>query len=131
MMERFLEHIAFLSKYTSSLSREKIALLILIELGFSPDRDSTRGLLNAIMMYEKDPSIPFSKCLYPSISPIESSFQAEQSIRTAIKTTWLRRNEELWNMYFFFLRPGQRPSNREFVAMVVTVLDMISEMKAA
>ena len=109
-------------------------LIILIELGFSPQSDGFGHLRKAIYQKCMDPDQRFAE-LYSSIgkmyTPQVGSLQVEQAIRSAISAAWESGSRENWAFFFPKDRDGnwKKPSNGEFISRLACMLELWSSCR--
>jgi two-component system response regulator (stage 0 sporulation protein A) len=93
---------------------------VLLSLHFSTKHNGFSYLREAILLMAKDPAQSVTKVLYPAIAHTFSCQKenVERSIRTAIETAWLHRDDGIWRQYFPPGANGEipRPTNADFVA---------------
>lgn len=107
---------------------------ILLALGVPAGRRGYIYLAIIIELYRRDSSRSLTKDLYPTAG---RSYQAngaavERSIRSAIETAWLNRDELVWRQYFPVARFGAvaKPTNLSFIATVAASLEMQEQKQA-
>lgn len=92
---------------------------ILLRLGFSRKLRGSRYLQQAIRLYANDPQQMLTKELYGSVGQLfhVSAAQVERSVRTAIHTAWVNRDERVWRRYFPTGEGStvRRPTNGELI----------------
>lgn len=92
---------------------------ILLRLGVSRKLNGSRYLQQAICLFAKDPQQMLTKELYGAVGQHfhVSAAQVERSVRTAIHTAWLHRDERVWKRYFSTGEDGavRRPTNGTFI----------------
>ncbi len=129
-IDRMLDHILFLARRFHIGDAEYIAKIVVLELGVLPKYDGYRYLVKAIMLHLDSPVQITIKNLY---SELESYYdgavdveQIEQSIRSAIKQAWKKRNDKIWCCYFSYDAKGiiEKPSNGDFISTVACVVDL-------
>lgn len=129
-VEKMLDHILFLARRFGGSDAKYIAKIIVLELGVLPKYDGYRYLVQAVVLYLEAPTQLSIKRLYSAIASLYNGtvdeVQVEQSIRSAIRKAWSRKNDDIWS--FFFLHDNQRemvkPSNGEFISMVACAVDL-------
>lgn len=123
-IERTLIHAKTIARHLNKSNPEYVALAVLLELGVPTRRDGFYQLLNAIVLFCKDPTRAFFKDIYPAVGKMcgadEDPDQVDQAIRQAISVAWKNRDEEVWAIYFPAGRKGavQKPSNTEFISRI-------------
>ena len=129
-IEKTLDHILFLARRFHVSEIKYIAMVLILELGIDPKYDGYNYLLKAITMYLEAPSKLSIKNLYSAIAALYNGAidedQVEQSIRSAIKHAWDRRDNETWGYYFIFESQEEigKPSNGEFISMVACIVEL-------
>lgn len=99
---------------------------ILMAMSFKTKWDGTLYLKEAITrtLHQVNPSV--TKELYPAIAALYGSRPelVERSIRSAIETAWLHRDDQIWRKYFPAGADGiiPRPTNADFIARLAEVL---------
>ncbi len=96
-------------------------------LGFNLNLDGSRYLIAAIHLYAEQPEQRLHKELYPAVRDLckaSSVDSVEHSIRSAIKSTWKKRDVSKWRRYFPADHNGDipRPSNKDFIAQLAQKL---------
>lgn len=98
----------------------------LMSLGVATHVSGYQYLREAIPIFAKDPRQAITKELYPAVGKIcnVSGDQVERSMRTAIESAWLRRDEQIWRLYFSLQSDGsiRKPSNSEFISRLAEQL---------
>ena len=96
---------------------------ILNRLGFANNLRSYAMLVDAIIWLADHPGAFLSKELYPVIGKRHgtTALSAEKDIRMLIHSTWQRRDDRIWQLYFPPDAQGNsiRPSNSVFLARMV------------
>ena len=99
---------------------------LLLAMGFATNNKGYLYLREAIPIYAEDPQQAITKELYPAVAKrcgggVE---QVERAMRTAIQRAWIRRDEQIWKMYFTPLPDGtvRKPSNSEFISRIAELL---------
>ena len=105
---------------------------MLISLGVAPNLLGFTYLTEALMLVYENPKYKqqITKRLYPDIAKTESTTptRVERAIRHAIETAWLRGNTEtLADMFGDVVPKGCRPTNSEFISMLVLKLEQERE----
>ena len=111
-------------------------LILLIELGFSPQSDGFGYLRKAICRKCVDPDQRLAElyaCIGGMYTPQIGSFQVEQAIRSAIGGAWDTGKLEIWAFFFPKDREGnlKRPSNGEFISRLACMLELWSICREA
>lgn len=92
---------------------------ILLRMGISAKLRGYDYLREAILLMLKDPAQSLTKELYPGVAALcgAAPIQIERSIRSAIQTAWVKRDDGLWRQYL--LGAGNvsvpRPTNATFI----------------
>lgn len=80
----------------------------------------------AILLMAKNPDMAITKELYPAVAAIcgGDSDHVERTIRSAIATAWLHRDERIWQLYFQPEPDGtmKRPTNGAFITRLAESL---------
>lgn len=107
---------------------------LLLALGVPPGRRGYVYLEIIIDLYRRDPGRSLTKDLYPCAG---RGYQAngpavERSVRSAIETAWMNRDESVWRRYFPSARFGvvAKPTNRAFIATVAAALELQEQRHA-
>ena len=107
---------------------------LLLALGVPAGRRGYTYLEIIIELYRRDPGRSLTKDLYPTAG---RGYQAngpavERSIRSAIETAWMNRDETIWRRYFPAARFGMvaKPTNRAFIATVAAALEIQEQQRA-
>lgn len=99
---------------------------MLTEMGFKAKWDGYRYLKEAVALslHQVNPSM--TKELYPAIAAAcdSRSDLVERSIRSAIETAWLHRDNRVWRQYFTAGADGSvpRPTNADFIARLAEII---------
>lgn len=102
------------------------AARILISMSFKAKWDGYLYLKEAIAftIHQHNPSM--TKELYPAIAALcdSRSDLVERSIRSAIESAWLHRDDRVWQQYFPAGPDGiiSRPTNADFIARLTEVI---------
>ena len=91
---------------------------ILTKLGIPSGRLGFLQLQKAISIFANDPSIAICKELYPLVADstsVKDGKTAEHTMRSVIKTAWLKRDPEIWNVYFAGYQDTY-PPNKAFIS---------------
>ena len=98
----------------------------LLALGISAKLNGYEYLVEAIPYFMAHPGVSITKELYPAVAALcgSKASQVERSIRSAIQTAWLRREESAWHAYFPGRQDGRvpRPTNTEFISRLAQPL---------
>lgn len=101
---------------------------LLITLGFSTKLKGYTYLREAILLMVKNPMQSITKELYPSVARIcgISPLQVERSIRSAISSAWVHRDDSIWMQFFQPAADGSlpRPSNAVFISRLADRLTL-------
>lgn len=96
---------------------------ILLTLGLKATHKGFSYLVDAILLYRKDPEQSFTKELYPQVGKHfgRDGKIVERSIRSSLDFAWDHRDEDLWLRYF---PPGtRRPAAATFISRLSRELD--------
>ena len=89
------------------------------KLGINLDRDGGRCMVIVIPVLKADPTLRLHKEVYPfavEALGLTDVRCVERSIRTAIKSAWLRRDKDVWAYYFPPEKYGDGcPNNQTFL----------------
>ncbi len=98
---------------------------LLQQLGLSGKLTGSRYLDCAVPLFSKNPDQMLTKELYGTVAQRfhASAAQVERSIRTAIHSAWLTRDERVWQRFFPTGEGGtvRRPTNGEFISRLASV----------
>lgn len=99
---------------------------MLLALGIPTKLRGYAYLREAVVLMARNPDQPITKELYPAVASLCGCkhTHVERSIRSAIETAWLHRDDRIWQMYF---HPGAdgiilRPSNAAFITRLADAL---------
>lgn len=100
---------------------------ILHDMGIPPHIKGFRYIRESVMMGYKDIRILnfITNKLYPSVAKKYQTtpIRVERAIRHAIEVTWEKGNKEGIEEIFGYRYSGKRPTNSEFIAMIVDYLN--------
>lgn len=98
---------------------------LLRQLGVSGKLTGSRYLGCAVPLFSQNPDQMLTKELYGTVAQHfhASAAQVERSIRTAIHSAWLTRDERVWRRFFPTGEGGtvRRPTNGEFISRLAQV----------
>lgn len=98
---------------------------LLQQLGLSGKLTGSRYLDCAVPLFSRNPDQMLTKELYGTVAQQfhASAAQVERSIRTAIHSAWLTRDERVWRRFFPTGEDGtvRRPTNGEFISRLAAV----------
>ena len=104
---------------------------ILLQMGISAKLRGYDYLREAILLMLKDPAQSLTKELYPSVADLcgAAPIQIERSIRSAIQTAWVKRDDGLWQRYLQSAGCGSvpRPTNATFIRRLADHLRLSGE----
>lgn len=107
---------------------------ILLALGIPAGRKGFTYLEIIIRLYCRDGDRSLTKDLYPTVGRSHGTNGAavERTIRSAIETAWLNRDELVWRQYFPVARFGTvaKPTNLTFIATIASALQMRQRRQA-
>ena len=107
---------------------------ILLALSVPAGRRGYTYLELIIELYRQDPTRSLTKDLYPTVGRgyRANGAAVERSVRSAIETAWLNRDETVWREYFPTARFGAmaKPTNRVFIATVAAALEIQERRRA-
>lgn len=95
---------------------------ILQNLSLSPKHKGFADLVECILRIAADPSIPFTKELYPEVGKRtkRGGNQVERSIRSALDYAWKQPGDAVWQQYF---PPSEkRPTSSDFIIRIAQLL---------
>lgn len=99
---------------------------LLLSLGIATKLNGYGYLREAVILMSRDPEQSVTKVLYPRVAAMFhcKSTHVERSIRSAIESSWKRRDDRIWHLYF---RPGAdgeipKPTNAEFISRLADSL---------
>lgn len=128
MAQRFEDMVRYADLSHTGLTDPQTAVsACLSELGISSKLSGFRQLRIAVPLYAQDPKQLFNKELYPAVAErcgCNDGRQVERSIRKAIETAWMQRDETTWSSYFAPDSQGNipHPSNKLFISAVAEML---------
>lgn len=129
-IENTLKHALVFAKHLNKCDSRYVALAVLIELGVPTECDGFQYLLQAIVLFYESPTKAMVKGIYSDVSklylPAVGVTQIEQTIRNAIRSAWINRDEEIWSCYFQVDHNGMvlKPSNAEFISRIGYFLEL-------
>ena len=96
-------------------------------LGFPTHLDGYRQLCLALPIYTGNPQQLITKELYPAVAALCNcldSRSVEHSIRKAIRSAWIHRDNAIWRKYFPMGSSGSIPcpTNKEFICRLAEIL---------
>ena len=93
---------------------------LLLTLGVPTKLRGYAYLREAVLERIRDPAQSVTKELYPCVAALccATTIQVERSIRSAIAAAWIRRDEQVWRLYFQPDPDGSlpRPTNAAFIS---------------
>jgi len=99
---------------------------LLLMLGFRASLKGYHYTSSAIRMLLQEPSLAFTKELYPCVARKFSGTwkQVERGIRLSITDAWTSRDERIWRLYFTAANNAKinKPSNSTFLCRMVECL---------
>ena len=99
---------------------------LLISLGIPTKLRGYAYLREAVLLMTKKPDQSITKELYPAVAALCGCrcTHVERSIRSAIETAWMHRDDRLWQLYFHPAPDGiiPRPSNAAFISRLADAL---------
>lgn len=97
---------------------------ILLQLGINCGVRGYSYLIKAILLYNKDKTIGFTKIIYPEVAEMfgTTGEGVGRAISHAIEVAWKRNDPEVVKKFFGRTIKG-KPSNSEFIAMCSEWLD--------
>lgn len=132
-----LRYVQFLARRFDKQDVKAVALIILFDLDIGPSNEGFDYLRKAIEMGIARSNMAVTKELYSMISQTYGGYglwaPVEQAIRRAIQTAWNDRDEETWDLFFPPRRgrKGKCPSNKEFIARIVCIIELWQSCKEA
>lgn len=129
-IDRMLEHILFLARRFRGCHVKYITMMCLLDLGIEPKHDGYHYLTHLIVLYLESSSQVSIKNLYIAVAALYNGIvdadQIEQSIRSAIRKAWEKRDQQVWICYFKPNADGSidKPSNAKFISRVACVLEL-------
>lgn len=101
---------------------------LLLSLGVPTKLRGYAYLREAVLERMRDPAQSTTKELYPAVAALccATPIQVERSIRSAIAAAWVRRDEQLWRMYFQPDADGSlpRPTNAAFISRLADSISL-------
>lgn len=105
---------------------KQITQNMLYALGINREYMGFDCLIPAVAMVSIDPTISYTKVLYPDVAKLVDSSpkQVERGIRTAIVAAWEKMNPRVWEQFFLRDATGEipQPSNSVFIKCLAKVL---------
>ena len=99
---------------------------VLRTLGVPTKLNGYSYMREAVLILAQDPEQTVTKELYPAVAARCgcASTNVERSIRSAIESTWKKRDERVWRQYFPPAGDGvcRRPTNAEFLTRIADSL---------
>lgn len=99
---------------------------VLLSLSIQAKHHGFSYLRDAIVMELEQPGRMITKEIYPVVGkPYHADArQVERAIRTAVEKAWVRRNEQVWKLYFQAEPDGtmSRPSNGTLISVLAAKL---------
>lgn len=127
--DKILRHVLYLARRFDSHRIRQVVIMLLIELGIPTQCEGFEYLVQAIVIYIKDPLQMITTEVYPAIVGLRNGLietdRIDQAIRRAINAGW-KRHDDVWSMYFPCGRGGKlvRPSNTVFISRIARVLEL-------
>lgn len=134
---RLLEHIKYLARTFSVNDLQYVTVLILIELGVPAKLEGYWFLKTAIKLYGEDSIRMVNNGLYVAVArkygKTVTKELVERGIHEAIRAAWENRSGRKWDCYFAGTNFDKMkpPSNHEFIAEIVRVLDLFIGIRKA
>jgi len=104
---------------------------LLVALGIATKWKGYNCLREAILLMAKDRDQSVTKELYPAVAKICGGDRksVERTCRSAIEKAWLRRDDQLWRLYFPADGGGapRRPTNGEFISRLADTVVLSGE----
>ncbi len=103
------------------IDRQRLAEL-LMQLSIRPNLGGYKYLMDCVPQYAADPDQRFTKELYPGVGKKyhRTGDQVERTIRNALDTAWVVRNDAVWQQCFAC--GDSRPAVSEVVARLAELL---------
>lgn len=126
VLRNLCEIFACLDNEEKTVDLNHMVDLMLQDLNFNQQMCGYICLIEAIKLYNADPSQQITKTLYPGVAKIcgGSSKRVEHAMRTCISDAWKRRNDDIWKLYFL---PGRKkcapPANGKFISKMSKCLE--------
>lgn len=109
------------------------ANILMLRLGLRRNLAGYRYLVEAIVLYDKNPAQSVTKELYPAVGALcgGSGAQAERAIRTCIQDAYNKRQDYLWRLYFPAGYDGRvrKITNVHFIAKITECIREILDKK--
>ena len=104
---------------------------MLLALGIPSKLSGYAQLREAVILMSQRPCQAITKELYPAVGALfdSSGEQVERTMRTAIKTAWLRGDPKVWQMYFGELK--RWPTNAAFICRLSDCLNLSRRQELA
>lgn len=122
-IEETLLHAQFLARHLDEYDLQCAVIAVLVDLGFATNREGFAYLVQAVMLFVRNPLCRTTKELYPLIVEDvnqDNSDQIENAIRSVILEAWENRDESVWQVYFRANRNGavKKPTNAVFISQI-------------
>lgn len=108
---------------------------MLLSLGVPTKLRGYSYLREAVLLMVKRPAQSITKELYPTVATDcgATAAQVERSIRSAVKTSWQRREESAWQIYFPTGDAGNSrpPTNSEMISCLADRLQLALQLPEA
>lgn len=109
------------------------ANILMLRLGLRRNLAGYQYLMEAIVLYDRNPNQSITKELYPAVGALcgGSGSQAERSIRTCIQDAYNKRQDYLWRLYFPTGYDGRvrKITNVHFIAKITECIREILDAK--
>jgi len=118
-----LKHIVLLAKQFNDIDERIITKLLLIELGIPSRLSGFDMIIQAVSVWRTLACPRITKDVYPVITrggAKVNHFLVERSIRTAIHSAYVKR-DETWSIFFPM---DAAPTNTEFVSRLAAAVDI-------
>ena len=126
VMRNICEIFACLDREDKPIDLNHTVDIMLQDLNLNQQMCGYACLIEAIRLYNADPTQQITKSLYPGVAKIcgGSSKRVEHAMRSCIQDAWSNRNDEIWKLYF---PPGRKketsPTNGRFISKMAKCLD--------
>lgn len=135
--DRLLSHIKALASTFSVSDMQYVIVVILVELGIPAKLEGYHFLKTAISLYSEDSIRMVSNGLYATVAKQYgrniSKELVDRGIRDAIRAGWENRAGRMWDCYMAGTNCDKMkpPSNHEFIAEIVRVLELFVGLRQA
>lgn len=133
VLDNGLRHIEFVADKMKGCDRSTLTMAVLFELDIPTNQLGFDYLLNAIVVFSKNPYQTLRTGIYPAAAACYeqevSSEEMEQAIRAVIKKAWKNKIDDDWKHYFSPNANGiiKKPTNSEFISKIGRVVQYMRQ----